>query len=147
MQNPYTDVRARLRPMDSNREYVYGTSKDWVSAPVPNNGSMQRTCPLMSILRMTNGMVWLYTPEISEQTSSKYTTIDVAQSNQDFMVFGGNQSTSISVSGTFTADTYENAVYCLACLHFLRTVKLTDFGKNTQTPGLPPPALLFSAYG
>lgn len=147
MQNPYIDYRARLRPFDNNMEYLLGGNEVWSSPTVPIDKSQTVSVPLLSILRHTNGIVWMYTPQIEERTSMNYVTTDISQANQDFHNYGGTKATTISVSGQFTADTYENAVYCLAVMHFLRIMNKNDFGTKTQTPGLPPPLLLFSAYG
>lgn len=124
------DRRARLRPYENSESYVYGDTG------------------LLSILRATGGMVWPYTPNITTGFQTDYDTISPVHGIQDFNFFTRTKSTTIQCAGVFTAQTQREAVYMLACLHFVRVIGKMDFGEPAgDRAGTPPPTLLFSAYG
>lgn len=123
------DRRARLRPKERAEDAVYGAGG------------------ILNTLRLTQGMVWPYTPSVNVVQSMDYASYDPVHTNQEFLTFTRSRAAQITCSGMFTAQTAEEARYVLACLHFLRSVTKMDFGDNAETPGTPPPILLFSAYG
>lgn len=120
------DYRARLRPKAAT---VYGTT-----------GMLQP-------LNRTNGLIWPFTPSISIQQQVTYSNYSATHSNQDFHAYQSTPSMSFSCNGIFTVQTYEEHQYCMAAIHFLRTVTKMHTGVNDPNRGTPPPILLFSAYG
>lgn len=127
------DRRARLRPKEDGKDYVYGSSEG-------EEG-------LLNLLRTTDGMVWPYTPTINQATQVDYSSYEPVHSNQEFMAYTRTKAPVITVSGTFTAQNPSEAQYMLACIHFLRSVTKMDTGLNATQAGTPPPVLLFSAWG
>lgn len=136
------DRRVRLRPKDAAATYVYGDLN-------------QSQPSILSILRTTNGMVWNYTPTIRETRQVNYESQQPVHTNSGYNNYRNTSNTTLSVSGEFYAGTGAEAMYLLACITFLRSVTLMDFGRQTaqyHNPdfgvlGAPPPILLFSAYG
>lgn len=136
------DRRVRLRPKDAAQSYVYGDLDG-------------REPSLLSFLRASNGMVWNYTPNISEQRTVNYEMDQPVHTNSGFNNYKNTSNTVITIQGTFMAGTATEAMYLLACIHFLRSVSLMDFGRQAlysadrqiSVPGAPPPVLLLSAYG
>lgn len=136
------DRRVRLRPKDAAATYVYGDLN-------------QSQPSILSILRTTNGMVWNYTPTIRETRQVNYESQQPVHTNSGYNNYRNTSNTTLSVSGEFYAGTGSEAMYLLACITFLRSVTLMDFGRQTaqnHNPdfgvlGAPPPILLFSAYG
>lgn len=102
--------------------------------------------PLAPIVE-TGGLVFQYTPGISESVSINYSTSgDIVHSNEQYNVYKNTSNRDISLdSVVFTADTEENARYMLAAIHFFRVYSLMDFGKGKT--GKPPSPMWFSAYG
>lgn len=136
------DRRARLRPKDGGADYVYG--------------DFGGTDPsILSILRSTNGMVWNYTPTISESRQVNYEFDQPVHTNAGYNNYKNSSNPVLNVQGTFMANTGAEAMYLLAVITFLRAVTLMDFGRLAGTSanpdmavaGAPPPILLFSAYG
>ena len=125
------DRRVRLRPKPGSEDYVYGDLRTGV----------------LSVLRETNGMVWWNTPSISETHSVRYNSYDPVHTIAKFNNYERTENTILQVTGTFYVNNATEARYLLACIHFLRTVTLMDFGKSSATAGTPPPVLLFSGYG
>lgn len=137
------DRRIRLRPKTAGATYVYGDYGD-TSNPT-----------LLSILRSTNGMVWNYTPTISEQRTVNYETESPIHTNSNYNNYKNTSNTIFTIQGEFYANTPTEAMYLLSCLHFLRSMSLMDFGRIAASAansaiaivGAPPPVLLLSGYG
>lgn len=140
------DFRVRLGPPVSMINQIYGE----------NTASN-----ILTPLRLTQGLMFPFTPTIDWGQSVQYKTVSLIHSLQDFNAFEETPSTNISVSGTFVIQNDKDARYMLACLHFLRTVSKMYFGKASFTDpaarsdpeakpslaGMPPPVLIFSGYG
>ena len=128
------DYRAILQAKTGGKDKVYGPRKhDNILWP----------------LWQTNGMLMPYTPAIQvSHTQVDYSQYNLPQTNFDYFAFSRRSSPALSITAPFTANDYEEARYMLAVIHFLRSVTMTYFGvTNTKYRGLPPPVLLFSAYG
>lgn len=139
------DRRVRLRPKDAAANYVYG-----------DYGIGQQQIPsILSMLRSTNGMVWNYTPIISEQRTVNYELDQPVHTNSGYNAYKNTSNPVITIQGSFYSNTAMEAMYNLACMHFIRSMSLMDFGRqaaNSQNPdfavvGAPPPVLLLSGYG
>ncbi len=139
------DRRIRLRPKDAAAKYVYGT--------VSNAGTNQSS--ILAMLQNTNGMVWNYTPIISEQRTVNYDTEQPVHTNSGYNSYKNTSNTVITIQGSFYASTGMEAMYTLACMHFIRSMSLMDFGRQAAVSqnqdfavaGAPPPVLLLSGYG
>ena len=139
------DRRVRLRPKNAAQSYVYGFKGQ--------NGAEQPS--ILSMLRVTNGLVWNYTPTITEQRTVNYDMEQPVHTNSGYNSYKNTSNTVFNVSGDFYASTPMEAMYNLACLHFIRSSSLMDFGRiaaESNNPefaivGAPPPILLLSAYG
>ncbi len=98
-------------------------------------------------IRRSGGLIFQYTPSITETINVKYVDSgDLIHTNEQYQVYKGTDNRKISLSNvTFTADSDENAKYMLAAIHFFRVYTLMDFGKGKT--GKPPSPMWFSAYG
>lgn len=108
---------------------------------------------ILDPLRATNGMMWPYTPNITDATTVNYEMYDIIHSNQPIAAFKNVAAKELQVVGTFTAQNNVEGLYCLAVIHFLRTVSKMFFGARkpnsfaTESRGTPPPILMFNGYG
>jgi hypothetical protein len=121
------DQRARLRP------YAGTSSKVYVG--------------IMKVLETTNGMLFPYTPSITHTPATEYSKYSLIHANTEYQAFSKNTAQNLSVKGTFTSQTPDQARYTLACIHFLKTITKMRFGSTDEKRGMPPPLLLFDAYG
>jgi len=138
----FGDRRARLSAKPDAVADIYG--------PAVNNN-------ILSPLYETGGLLFPYTPNINDSATVQYDYYDPIHTNQPFAAFKSVAAKEITVIGPFTAQNQEEARYCLAAIHFLRTVTKMFFGTNRGTGqpgqravdlrGTPPPILLFNAYG
>jgi len=135
----FGDKRARLSAKPGVRDKIYGSLSD--------NENILRP------LYQTGGLLWPYTPIINDVTSVQYDSYDPVHSNQPFMAFKSVAPKEIMCSGQFTAMNQDEALYCLAAIHFLRTITKMFFGiggldqESKNLRGTPPPVLLFNAHG
>jgi len=94
----------------------------------------------------SNGLVFPYNPSISESVSIKYNSIDLVHSNESYYAYNATENVRINISdAVWTCDTFDNALYALSVLHFLRAYSLMDFGVGQS--GKPPSPMWFNAYG
>lgn len=119
-----------LRPANTGQ----GTSKE-----------LQRNNALWPIF-MTNGLIFPYNPTISENVSVNYESVELTHSNEAYFAYKNTSNVRINLSNAmWTCDTFDNAIYALAALHFFRTYSNMDFGRGQS--GRPPSPMWFSAYG
>ena len=105
----------------------------------------------------TGGLLFPYTPTINDTATVNYEHYDPIHTNQPFAAFKSVAAKDITIIGTFTAMNQDEAVYCLAAIHFLRTVTKMYFGlgqdgspfslEGRKLRGTPPPILLLNGYG
>ncbi len=127
-----TDLRVRLRAQPGQADAVYGSSAS-------DN--------ILSILHQTGGMLFPYTPTISQEQSVDYKSIDLVHANGDINAYSRTPSVTLNVTGKFTVQNQREGEYLVAVLHFLRTVSKMHFGEQDENAGLPPPVLYFHGYG
>jgi len=139
------DRRVRLSPKPGAVNAILGQD-------VPGN--------ILQPLFQTSGLMFPYTPIIQESTSVNYEMYELVHSNQPIASFKNVGAKDLQVSGAFTAQNDVESRYCLAVIHYLRTVTKMYFGiGGTQRPagglfasaadkrGTPPPILLLNGYG
>ena len=103
---------------------------------------------LGQVIQDNGGLVWPYTPIITYNQDVTYDSMAPVHSNQEILAYTRTPAAKLTVQGNFTAQTYEEGLYALACIQFLRVVTKMSFGASqTPQPGTPPPVLLFDAHG
>lgn len=129
------DFRAKLQAKPGAIREVYGIKND--------------SANLLGPIARSNGMIMPYTPAIQvNQAVVDYAQYNLPQTNFDYFAFSRRSSPTFSVTAPYTAQDQEEARYMLAVIHFLRTVTMSYYGiQNKEKRGIPPPVLLFSAYG
>tara|TARA_B100001250_G_scaffold414426_1_gene452753 strand:+ start:9745 stop:10380 length:636 start_codon:yes stop_codon:yes gene_type:complete len=127
-----TDKRARL------------TLKGNASNAPPLQGPARELKQAEGVL---NGLVFPLTPTITFQRSANYGNYDLPHTNYQPKYYAGTSSPSVQVTGLFTNNTREEALYTAGVIHFLRMCSLMHFGEDDPHRGTPPPICLFSAYG
>jgi hypothetical protein len=114
------------------------------------NPAIYSSSPVMSVLSSTGGMMFPYTPSITVTQAVDYASVTLVHSNTDYQAYTRSPSVKISVNGKFTVQNYQEGLYALAAIHFLRTVSKSYFGETDAqgaNAGQPPPVLVFTGYG
>ena len=131
-----------------NLRFLNSVFKDGRIRLTPKNKKFMSSGSILRPLVATNGLMFPYTPTITWSIAPQYSTQATTHANQDYRSFVNVPAITIQIAGKFTAQNTDDALYMLACLHFMRTVTKMHFG-NPKDPalGLPPPVLLLNGYG
>lgn len=119
-----------------------------------SGGSIYSSSHPLFPLTLTGGLVFPYTPVISETIGIKYDTTELIHANESIHAYRNSDNIRITLSDcVWTAETFDQAVYTLGVIHFFRSYRLMDFGRGTEAQtkrpgtGRPPSPMWFSAYG
>jgi len=122
-------VRLRLAP---NSTYLYNASD----------------CgPVLQPLRITDGVIFPYTPSIDMAYKANYSQYDLTHSNYRGYFYQNSAIDAINLKATFTAQDTVEANYLLAVIHFFRSVTKMFYGNGDAERGSPPPMTFLSGLG
>lgn len=105
------------------------------------------TGPLLSRLIATRGLLFPYTPTVIFNRQAGYEDFHFTHSNYKYHQFQSGTPGEIQITGEFTAQTNEEAIYMLAAIRFLQSMQLSEFGESSPGRGTPPPVLRFNYLG
>lgn len=126
-----TDWRVVLR-LAPGATYLYNDPKD------PG---------LLAPLKVTNGVIFPYTPSITTAYKANYSSYDLTHSNYRGYFYQNSYTDQINVSADFTAQSTADASYVLAVIHFFRSVTKMFYGGKDTNRGSPPPLVFLSGLG
>lgn len=143
---------AKKSPTPQGVGSFFNTSSSSNTKDLSSTSSSGRQNHALYPIFETNGLIFPYTPTISEGVNINYESIDVTHSNEAYFVYKNTSNVRINISdAVWTCDTFDNAVYALSALHFFRSYSMMDFGRKASaeyTPsGRPPSPMWFEAYG
>jgi hypothetical protein len=132
--NPSPDFRVRIRAKGNvaNLPKVYGPND-------PTN--------LLQVLYTTNGVFFPYTPTITYSHNVNYNQLTPTHANTDYHIYTNTPALQMQISGQFSAQNEQEALYLLAAKQFFAAMTKMHFGDSDPQAGLPPPVLLLSGYG
>lgn len=136
MSRMTTNKRARLGPAPTAMTTILGDPGDCEN--------------LLQPLHATKGMLFPYTPQLNFGGTANYNQWHFTHSNYQQNNFTNSMPSEIQITGTFTAQTNEEARYLLAVLRFLRASTMIEFGAAAARKGVagtPPPVLRFNYLG
>lgn len=119
-------------------------AKIWV--PGDYTVSSPFTTGLNKELTAIGGIIFPYTPSISQDYTASYSTFNPTHSNYGYHFYKSTVPGAITVSGKFTVQNDKDAFVYLASIHLLRSLMKMHFGQDEKA-GQPPPVCRFSAYG
>jgi len=128
-QTVNTDWRVTLR-LAPNATYLYKAADAGLLQP----------------LKVTNGVVFPYTPTIGTAYKANYESYDLTHSNYRGYFYKNSYTDAVSLKATFTAQSTADAAYVLAVIHFFRSVTKMFYGQDAQR-GSPPPLVFLSGLG
>lgn len=120
-------VRLSLAP---NSDYLYNA---------PDAG-------LLEPLKVTNGIIFPYTPTIQTNYKANYDSYDLTHSNYRGYYYRNSYTDAVSLSAQFTAQDTEQANYLLAVITFLKSATKMFYGQDAQR-GAPPPLVYLTGLG
>ena len=101
---------------------------------------------LLQPLKVTNGVIFPYTPYISTAYKANYSSYDLTHSNYRGYFYQNSYVDVINMTATFTAQSTSDAAYVLAVIHFFRSVTKMFYGQDAKR-GSPPPLVFLSGLG
>ena len=122
---------------------------EWrVRIGLPSNGLfyLDPSNKLQSILKRTNGVIFPYTPSISVTHNARYQEQALTHSNYKNYFYEGSDVSAITITGDFTAQNTDEALYLLAAIYFFRSCTKMFFGADNLA-GNPPPIVYLDGYG
>jgi len=119
-------------------------SRDWrVKLSVPAH---MQSSPMLSLLNVTNGLVFPYTPSITITHAANYQTLDIVHSNYPYLAYENSKVETINISAKFYVEDSYEARYWVEAVHLLRSLTKMSFGES-ENVGAPPPLVKLSGYG
>lgn len=106
---------------------------------------------ILEPLRDTKGVLFPYMPKINVTYSASYSDAAVAHSNYKIYNYASSSVENVTITGVFTAQDDNEALYVLAVMHFFRSATKMFYGKDgnkTSPPrGTPPPLVYLTGLG
>lgn len=127
--------------LDSNRDWRVRISSPNMALYRGSTGG-----GVLQPLNDTNGMVFPYTPTVTQTHTANYSSETPTHSNYPFNFYESSPLNEITVTGEFTAENTLEASYILACIHFCRSATKMFYGQDSNA-GTPPPLLYLDGYG
>jgi hypothetical protein len=103
--------------------------------------------PVLQPLRVTDGVIFPYTPNIDMAYKANYSQYDLTHSNYRGYFYQSSAIDAINLKATFTAQDTVEANYLLAVIHFFRSVTKMFYGQDDAERGSPPPMTYLSGFG
>jgi hypothetical protein len=132
-----TDWRLRIS-LAKGAQYLYN---------VPENKKTGTGPGILQPLKVTNGVIFPYTPKIDMGYKANYTPYDLTHSNYRGYFYQNSSISDINISGHFTAQNTAQANYLLAVIHFFRSATKMFYGATDPNRGSPPPLVFMSGLG
>jgi hypothetical protein len=101
---------------------------------------------LLQPLKVTNGVIFPYTPAIATAYKANYSPYDLTHSNYRGYFYQNSYADQVNLTAPFTAQSTSDAAYVLAVIHFFRSVTKMFYGQDAQR-GSPPPLVFLSGLG
>lgn len=105
---------------------------------------------IVAPLDTTNGLMFPYTPTVTQSHDAEYETMSMTHSNTNYLAYSRTPNVNISITAKFSVQNQNEGLYALAAIHFLKTVTKMYFGETDALEGLagtPPPMLELNGYG
>ena len=109
--------------------------------------SKQTSGPAPGVIKNSGGIVFPYTPAISQDYKANYASVTPQHSNYALYFYKNSSPSEISLSAKFTVQDDRDAHYFLSVIHILRSLIKMGFGTNDYNTGSPPPVCRLYAYG
>jgi len=100
----------------------------------------------LNILKRTGGVIFPYTPSITVTHNARYQEQALTHSNYKNYFYDGSDVGPITITGDFTVQNTDEALYLLSTIYFFRSCTKMFFGSDPQA-GNPPPVVYLDGYG
>ena len=101
---------------------------------------------ILQPLKVTDGVIFPYTPTIDVAYNAVYQQQDFPHSNYKGYYYQSSNQGAVGLSCMFTAQDSAEANYLLAVIHFFRSATRMFYGQDAQR-GAPPPLVYLTGLG
>ena len=121
-------------------------ANDWrVRLSLPTWSSFRKS-PVLQPLVDAGGLIFPYTPQITINSSAKYSTIQTTHTNYIFQAYTHSDPGTITITAPMNVEDPTQGLYWIAAVHYLRSVSKM-FSGNDPKAGNPPPIVMLNGYG
>lgn len=122
------------------------SDNDWrVRLSLPKWQSFKNS-PILKPLKDAGGLIFPYTPQITIQANSRYTPVSPVHSNYQFNSYKNSDPGQITITAPMNVEDPTQALYWIACVHYLRSISKMFSGSDPKA-GNPPPIVFLNGYG
>jgi hypothetical protein len=105
-----------------------------------------RTSPVLKPLKEAGGLIFPYTPTVTMKAGAAYSKEPVTHTNYSFQAFKNSEPGTIEITAPMNVEDSTEALYWVACVHYLRSIAKM-FAGNDMKAGNPPPIVFLNGYG
>ena len=98
------------------------------------------------VIKNSNGIIFPYTPNISQDYNASYSSVSALHSNYALNFYKNSAPGDISITAKLTVQNETDAHFYLSVIHLLRGLIKMRFGTDPSA-GAPPPVCRLFAYG
>ena len=138
----YAQQQGNMRDLGSGKDWRVKIALGQGSDKLYNSGNAGILAPL----KYTDGVVFPYTPTIQVNYTANYNSTDLTHSNMRANFYQGSKIEDIQITGTFTAQSTQEADYMLAAIHFFKATTKMFYGQDPNK-GTPPPLVFLTGFG
>lgn len=103
---------------------------------------------ILAPLKVTNGVVFPYTPQVAVTYSANYGATDIVHNNYKIYQYSNSSVDTVTITCDFTAQDTQEANYLLAVIHFFKSMTKMFYGQDKDPKnGTPPPLCYISGLG
>ena len=145
-QNQLSKVASQQNNLDWRVRLSLADNADYLYAAQGTDPQGQPMSGILAPLALTKGVIFPYTPTITTNYKANYNNYDLTHSNYRGYYYQNSYADTLTVTGTFTAQTSDEANYLLAVIHFFRSVTKMFYGQSAHV-GSPPPVCFLNGFG
>ena len=141
------DGLAGFPKSSATASFKKAVEQDWrVKLSIPTIEPFS-SAELLNPLKVTNGLVFPYTPTIIVAHSANYNTMAPTHTNYPYFAYQNSQVDQLVITGEFFCQNGTEAAYWVGALHYLTSMTKMFYGGDDKTIGAPPPVVKLNGYG
>jgi len=122
------------------------SDNDWrVRLSIPKWQSFKNS-PVLKPLVDAGGLIFPYTPQVTINSGAKYTPGSTVHTNFQFNAYKNSDPGTITITAPMNVEDPTQALYWIACVHYLRSASKMFSGSDPKA-GNPPPIVFLNGYG
>jgi hypothetical protein len=121
-------------------------ANDWRVRLSLANWTSFKSSPVLKPLKDAGGLIFPYTPTVTQSASINYEPISTVHSNNIMYAFKNSDPGTSSIEAPMYVEDATQGLYWIAAVHYLRSLTKM-FSGNDPKAGNPPPIVFLNGYG